>query len=612
MEIASAPTTPENTGSPRVLRRSFTAPIRSTGFSKLTEPFRETEGEGAETLFTHNAGRIVSFNTYPSQERRHSSLGHGIRDQQDEPVGSLPWISTTERTIAAGSTLSVQLISLSLILTHPGFLGPLRIYRVLGSVAFLHSGTTLRPILAKSQCWCVDGESKFVLRIVQNSYYRIELPNSYPEEKGKVQEFKKVLAKVLQYEVTPCPFERGFTVDLPEPPKTPIQKRPWKPKQRVQPVLEQAYRQPQNTNGPAIRHSSPVQFEVTQDDNQNFASKSEPKSAADESKKNFDLSSAESTDHEHDDDGTNDSGINAENLTELFYEDPGTYKTPTRPRSLQTGRAVTAPSQLTLRTASPSIAATIVSIPPEDTKQSLSLSSSEDSFHSFHSPISPLPPSPPYSEPPSPTARSDENVGLGVQRTRSHIRDTSRVTITGDTEFWNPTEAESGQEETSSSSPGPPKTPPLVSDTASEDHWSEPVTPQPSNELRHREKWLTRRPYSPLPSPVNLYSPRNRFSGHHLTTAILQKTCSMLLGPPVQLVALMLNIAAKIANGVHRGASYGYGEAGQKIPCSWDFSDADEESEDMWEEDDYGVSLGESASSKTMKAKETGGSWEID
>lgn len=86
----------------------------------------------------------------------------------------------------------------------------------------------------------------------------------------------------------------------------------------------------------------------------------------------------------------------------------------------------------------------------------------------------------------------------------------------------------------------------------------------------------------------------------------------MLLGPPVQLVALMLNIAAKIANGVHRGASFGYGEAGQKIPCSWDFSDADEESDDVWEEDDYGVSLGNLASSKAMKAKGTGGSWEID
>lgn len=121
MEIASAPTTPENSGSPHVLRRSFTAPIRSTGFSKVTEPFRETEGEGAETLFTHSAGRIVSFNAYPSVVRRRSNLGHGILDKQEEPVGSLPWVSTTERTIAAGSTLSVQYIFVLTYLIPCGF-----------------------------------------------------------------------------------------------------------------------------------------------------------------------------------------------------------------------------------------------------------------------------------------------------------------------------------------------------------------------------------------------------------------------------------------------------------------------------------------------------------
>ena len=86
----------------------------------------------------------------------------------------------------------------------------------------------------------------------------------------------------------------------------------------------------------------------------------------------------------------------------------------------------------------------------------------------------------------------------------------------------------------------------------------------------------------------------------------------MLLGPPAQLVALMLNIAAKITNGIHRGVSFSYREGGQKIPCSWDFSDADESSEDMWDEDDYGVSLGKPVSSKSEIARETGGSWEID
>ena len=98
-------------------------------------------------------------------------------------------------------------------------------------------------------------------------------------------------------------------------------------------------------------------------------------------------------------------------------------------------------------------------------------------------------------------------------------------------------------------------------------------------------------------------------SGHHLTTAILQRTCSLLLGPPVQLVALMLRIAAKIAKGAFRGSSYGFGEGGQKIPCSWDFSDSSDDNDE--EEDDYGVPLSRPASSN-QRAKDAAGSWEID
>lgn len=40
---------------------------------------------------------------------------------------------------------------------------------------------------------------------------------------------REVLDRILQLEKTPCPFERSFTVELPERPKTPIKKRPWTP-----------------------------------------------------------------------------------------------------------------------------------------------------------------------------------------------------------------------------------------------------------------------------------------------------------------------------------------------------------------------------------------------
>ena len=85
------------------------------------------------------------------------------------------------------------------------------------------------------------------------------------------------------------------------------------------------------------------------------------------------------------------------------------------------------------------------------------------------------------------------------------------------------------------------------------------------------------------------------------------------MGPPVQLVALMLNIAARISNGNYRGFSFGYGESGQKIPCSWDFSDADDASEDSLDEDDYGVLLRTRSTAKGgRRGKEEEGSWEID
>jgi hypothetical protein len=81
----------------------------------------------------------------------------------------------------------------------------------------------------------------------------------------------------------------------------------------------------------------------------------------------------------------------------------------------------------------------------------------------------------------------------------------------------------------------------------------------------------------------------------------------------VQLVALMLNIASKIAKGTYRGAAYGYSDSGQRIPCSWNFSDSEDDTELTWEEDDYGFSLGNGTRGRKHEPmKELSGSWEID
>lgn len=103
----------------------------------------------------------------------------------------------------------------------PPVTGPLEIYRVPGSVSFLHSGSLLHAILPRSQCWCVDGVSKFAFRVRPDTYYRIELPGDSEQDLAHVQGLKDTLAQVLHYERTACPFRRGFNTDLPEMPDLP-------------------------------------------------------------------------------------------------------------------------------------------------------------------------------------------------------------------------------------------------------------------------------------------------------------------------------------------------------------------------------------------------------
>ena len=482
-------------------------------------------------------------------------------------------------------------------------------------MAFLHTGaaqTPLRPILPKSQCWCVDGESKFVMSVVHNNFYRIELPHASPVEKQKVEEFKVVLAKLLQYEVTPCPFKRGFTVDLQEPPKNPPRKRPWKPRQ--QPSTLETHK----AEVEGCKDTDSVTKDQKMEDNsasENNAAILDPQSSRTADGyilPSSDMSSAEGSVIGSGSEATDHVASTVKKLNAAEHEDPDLFKTPTRSK---TGRTITAPPQLSLRTLPISNVTTDNPLPKDKGEELSSLSSSMDSFHSFHSPISPLLPSPPYSDPASPTL-NPENTGINLRRTRSHKRDSSELTVTAEfSGVWDTTGLES-TEDVRTSPVILPETPTLISDAASqsEDTWSEAITPSPLAQLRNRRPARRRQTLSPLPSPANLHTPQSHLSGHHLTTAILQKTCSILLGPPVQLVALMLNIASKIAHGAYRGAAFGYADTGQKIPWSWDFSDVDDDSDgEGWEEDDFGVSLSNLANSRNVRAKEmSSGSWEID
>lgn len=423
-----------------------------------------------------------------------------------------------------------------------------------------------------------------------------------------VDELKTVLTRVLQYESTPCPFKRGFTVDLPEPTTTPIQKKPWRPKPTP---LAKVPLDLGRLDDAAVLHSLGKRHK--RDGDMKTVCKSHDPDHEDVYAALSDSSSNGTVDNEHSSEATQDTDMGNPDIYDGEVDEPFTLQTPTKPKPLRYGRTVTAPPQLTLR-AMPSQSDKRAEIISDFGRGFPSVSSSVDSFHSFHSPISPLPASPSSLEPET-TSNAHTDIHVATQSCK-HQRNISEATATADSpKLWDMSDAESKGENTCRSPLDDPQTPTLVSDAASldEDHWFEAKTPSPPIAVRLRSKRFERRPRSPLPSSTNLYSPyspRAHMSGHHLTTAILQKTCSLLLGPPVQLVALMLRIAAKIARGAFQGASLEYGEAGQKIPCSWDFSDGSDDFEDAWEVDDYGVSLG--ASDRDTKDKERCRSWELD
>ena len=412
---------------------------------------------------------------------------------------------------------------------------------------------------------------------------------------------------MLQYEATPCPFKRGFTVDLPEPPKQPIQKRPWRPKDDKMP--KEAPDLPEDfgefsTTATLTRSSDSEKGDPLEPEMKTPLGTEPGFGGA-----HLDISDTESSKNEGRHEATDGTGLIFQDLPKNIYEETEDFKTPTRPKGLRAGRAITAPPQLTLETSPPSNKAAKSLVSPKLNRDSSSLASSMDSFHSFHSPISPLAPSPPF-----PTSPLEDYTSIGMASIHNHKRDVSEITVTASSpELWDLSDAKSGDESAYHSPPDLPGTPPLVSDAASQDddHWPEPTTPSPHTKLRYHGIRRRKRKQSPLPPSSKLYSPYSpgsHMSGHHMTTAILQKTCSLLLGPPIQLVALMMRIAAKIARGASRGTSFGFGDGGQKIPCSWDFSDASDEADEGWEEDDYGVSLRKNLSSREARASEMGGS----
>lgn len=186
-------------------RRVVTAPVEAPSPATNSNAPSATSSrseELVETLYSHPSVKIISFTS-----TQRASFGPRSPSDVDRP-GTLPASSRLERTIAVG---------------------PFRIYRAPGSVAFLSCGSALQPILPKSQCWCIDEDnSRFVLQIRRPQYWRIELPVSDPDDKERALLLKDVLDKTLLFEKTHCPFQRSFTVEVPEE-LTPVKKKAWTP-----------------------------------------------------------------------------------------------------------------------------------------------------------------------------------------------------------------------------------------------------------------------------------------------------------------------------------------------------------------------------------------------
>jgi hypothetical protein len=464
----------------------------------------------------------------------------------------------------------------------------------------------MHPILPKSQCWCVDdSSSKFVLQIRRPQYWRIEVPIASPEDQRTSEGLKEVLSQVLLFEKTSCPFKRSFTVELPEAPTTPVKRRPWRPV-----------------------HTPKSQMEETQLPGALLENENRDEDSPAVSDDNVDHQGMDS-----DSDATDDTNATPRNIFHRSVLPPLVDQGMVNESRIgRTVRSVTAPPQLTIITSSPSKDdRTMSPLSRSRSIESVSsdYSSSVDSFHtvqSWHSPITPLPPSPPESNPASPTTYPYPHDNISLPKRPIHTREISEITITPESpRVWEITQdssTESVIRVSEQHSMPPPRTP--TKDNDFEDNLDEEffeIAPPPSQQqIRHRPTTGSnsrRRALSPLLPAANIFSPsrqrpRRLQTARHLPTAIIQKTCEILLSPPSHLLHLMLNIAAKIAAGEWRGMVFGFSEGGEKIVGEWDYDDS-ELIGDSWDEDDYGVSLGRKHSSNSNAAHErVGRSWEVD
>ncbi|KAF2227838.1 inheritance of peroxisomes protein 1-domain-containing protein [Elsinoe ampelina] len=550
------------------VRRSVTVPSKLQVDTSAQLPAEIGDSRGVETIFTHPSAKVVSFTAAPATSNRRVSEGDG--------AGTLSWRTPTERTVATG---------------------PLEIYRVPGSVSFLYSGALLHALLPRANCWCVDGNSTFILKVSINTYYRIELPGITEEDLTRVEEFKVTLQKVLFYERTPCPFRKGFSAELPDTPSPTSRRRSrysiepvkkwkldgvwkpeddeeWQPKYDRASVLSRAEGMIQRgESSPKVRRQRPFSMEDKE-------------------------------------------GTKVESDGEQEEETPQ----PKRPMSFSEMRSITAPPKLTLVASPPSKtssrASSISDMQVDQTEEGQEEQESENESEEEHEPANSGDDKSDEDE--DANEGEDKSEGEGEDETiRQDSNAESPQTVSAettaepeDTLFSKLQQAQkealldhhaplsavsqatdggimSEDDAVESRIWGGISTPSLSSD--SEDHsWGEVITPPETLRIRKTRKMNAAESLSRASSASRLRR-SSRESQNALTNGIVRKTCSLVLGPPAHLVSIMLKIAAKITNGAFSLTIKSPLDSPHTVPGSWYVGDE----EDDWDLDDYGFPVGQ-------------------
>jgi hypothetical protein len=552
------------------------------------------------------------------------------------PLAKVVRLTTPARSISTGSsTLRRDSMATTKIL--PGTLawsggieslqavGPMCFYRTTTTnIVFLTCGRTSSPFMLtifpkKTQCWCVDGETKFVILFGENNYYRLDLLDEGKEAVS--EELKRVLPQILLYEKTLCPFRRDFMVDIPGQdgeglePETPKRKRPWRrPEPPTPETIEilpgnRGSRASRASVATVMRDMSPVRV-LTSSPAMSIQSEiEEPEVQIKETENTSIVDSSDEYASAQEQEDDRSSVVSSE----AGYLSPGSASgfTPRAPRILYNGiedtptrppRRGNAPGSLRLKLDVSALGHDRSLGSPTKHLSALdsdSLNSSASSFFSFHSPISPVAPQSVlnfHSSPPSPSSSTSSHHDILLPKTR-HRRDTSDMTITsaGDIVKTTPATYSTGATSTSDADSHPSS--PIRLDTSKATsnsnrnstlleggEWAGLMTPPDETRSRFLQRRLSSqrsRSLSPMPPSTILvsgppsfshyYTPGNRdakrggrcvssasalYSKARLGSLFVQKTYSLMMGPSSYLISVMLNIAARIASGALKGTAF--------------------------------------------------------